>query len=94
MTAVDTPPKQQLILPGSLEFSIALSEIPPIPTWRAEAERSAGEVYFICLPGEMGLMQAVDRQRWEEYCNDGELDDRMDEIDELDAQLEGVIYAP
>jgi hypothetical protein len=81
-----------LILPGTLEFNIALAEIPPVPTWRKEAERTNGETYLICRAGSMGLMEAVSRQEWLEYCNDGELDDRQDEIDAQDAILEGVIY--
>lgn len=83
-----------LILPGSLEYAIALTEIPPVPTWRAEAARTNGETYLICRAGGSGLMEAVDRQTWLEYCNDGELDERQDEIDELDEQLEGVILCP
>lgn len=80
-----------LILPGTLEFSLALQEIPPVPTWRAHAEQSNGQTYLICRSGSMGLMEAVDRQTWLEYVNGGELDERQAEIDELDAQLEGVI---
>lgn len=81
-----------LILPGSLEFNLALQEIPPVPTWRAEAERTNGETYLICRAGQHGLMEAVDRRTWEEYCYGGELDIRSDEIDDLDQQLEGVIW--
>lgn len=81
-----------LILPGTLEFNLALAQIPPVPTWRKEAERTNGETYLICRAGSMGLMEDVTRQEWEEYCNDGELDQRQDEIDAHDAALEGVIY--
>lgn len=81
-----------LILPGTLEFAIALSEIPPVPTWRAEFERANGEGYLICRPGSLGLMESVDRKTFLEYCNDGELDQRQAEIDEHDEALEGVIY--
>jgi hypothetical protein len=81
-----------LILPGTLEFNLALAEIPPVPTWRKEAERTNGETYLICRAGSLGLMEAVDRQTWLEYVNDGELDERQDEIDAHDAALEGVIY--
>jgi hypothetical protein len=81
----------ELILPGSLEFEIALAGIPPVPTWRAEAERTNGETYLICRAGSLGLMEAVTRQEWEEYCNDGELDERQLEIDAHDQALEGVV---
>lgn len=81
-----------LILPGTLEFSIALSEIPPVPTWRAEFERANGEGYLICRPGSLGLMESVSRKEWEEYCYDGELDERQVEIDQHDEELEGVIW--
>ncbi len=81
-----------LILPGTLEFSLALQEIPPVPTWRAEAERSNGETYLICRAGGMGLMEAVDRQTWLEYCHDGELDERTEEIEALEDATAGVIY--
>lgn len=80
-----------LILPGTLEFSIALTEIPPVPTWRAQAEKSNGDTYLICRSGSLGLMEAVTRKEWEDYVYGGELDDRMDEIEELEDQLEGVI---
>ncbi|MFQ4134761.1 hypothetical protein PGN35_000405 [Nodosilinea sp. PGN35] len=82
-----------LILPGTLEFDIALAEIPPVPTWRAEFERQNGETYLICRPGSMGLMEVVNRQQWLEYCNDGELDERQLEIDDHDDALEGVVFA-
>jgi hypothetical protein len=81
-----------LILPGTLEFALALQEIPPVPTWRAEAERTNGETYLICRHGEMGLMEAVDRKTWEDYCYGGELDLRSDEIDDLDESLSGIVY--
>lgn len=81
-----------LILPGTLEFNLALAEIPPVPTWRQEAERTNGETYLICRSGSMGLMEAVNRQEWEEYVYGGELDERQDEIDEQDGILESVIY--
>jgi hypothetical protein len=81
-----------LILPGTLEFNLALAQIPPVPTWRKEAERTNGETYLICRAGSLGLMEAVDRKTWLEYVNDGELDERQDEIDAFDAALEGVNY--
>lgn len=85
--------RSDLILPGTLEFSIALSEIPPVPTWRAQAEKTNGDTYLICRSGSLGLMEAVDRKTWEDYVYGGELDERQDEIDELEDQLEGVIFA-
>lgn len=81
-----------LILPGTLDFALALAEIPPVPTWRKEAERTNGETYLICRSGSLGLMEAVSRQEWLEYVNDGELDARQAEIDEHEAALEGVVY--
>lgn len=81
----------ELILPGTLEFSLALAEIPPVPTWRKEAERTNGETYLICRAGSLGLMETVDRKTWLEYCYDGELDERQAEIDAQDAILDGVV---
>jgi hypothetical protein len=81
----------ELILPGTLEFSLALAEIPPVPTWRKEAERTNGETYLICRAGSLGLMETVDCQTWLEYCYDGELDERQAEIDAQDAILDGVV---
>lgn len=82
-----------LILPGTLEFDIALTSIPPVPTWRAEAERTGGETYLICRSGEFGLMEAVDRQTFEDYCYGGELDERQRELDELDERTGNIIIA-
>jgi hypothetical protein len=81
-----------LILPGTLEYNLALADIPPVPTWRTEAERTGGDTYLICRAGSHGLMESVTRQEWEEYVNDGELDERQLEIDAHDAALESVIY--
>ncbi len=81
-----------LILPGSLEFDLALADIPPVPTWRANFERANGEGYLICRAGSLGLMESVSYQEWLEYCNDGELDARQAEIDAHDEALEGIIY--
>jgi hypothetical protein len=81
-----------LILPGTLEFDLALAEIPPVPTWRKDFERANGEGYLISRPGSMGLMESVSYLEWLEYCNDGEFDERQREIDEQDAALEGIIY--
>lgn len=80
-----------LILPGTLEFDIALTQIPPVPTWRKEAERTNGETYLICRAGGLGLMEAVDRATWEEYCYGGELDERQLEIDDHDERTDGLI---
>lgn len=82
-----------LILPGTLEYSIALTEIPPVPTWRAQAEQTNGDTYLICRSGQFGLMEAVTKKEWEDYVYGGELDQRQDELDELDEQLDGVIIA-
>ena len=81
-----------LILPGSLEFDLALADIPPVPTWRANFERANGEGYLIVRPGSLGLMESVTRQEWEDYVYGGEFDERQAEIDEHDAALENVIY--
>jgi hypothetical protein len=81
-----------LILPGTLAYDLALAEIPPVPTWRKEAERTNGETYLIALPGSCGLMEAVSRQRWLEYCNDGELDQRMEEVEAHEQSLSNVIF--
>ena len=82
-----------LILPGTLEFDIALGEIPPVPTWRKEVERTNGETYLICRSGGLGLMEAVDRATWEEYCYGGELDERQLEIDDHDERTSNLIFA-
>jgi hypothetical protein len=82
-----------LILPGTLEFDLALAEIPPVPTWRKEFERANGEGYLIARAGSFGLLESVTRQEWEEYINDGEFDQRQNEIDAHDNAIEGVICA-
>ena len=82
-----------LILPGSLEYAIALTEIPPVPTWRALADKTNGEMALIALPGSEGVLQAVTMARYREYMEDGEFDARQDEIEAQDAQLDGVIIA-
>ena len=82
-----------LILPGTLAFNIALTQIPPLPTWRAEMEKGSGQAFMICRPGSMGLMESVTEEEWVEYMNDGEYDARQEEIDALDEELEGVIIA-
>lgn len=74
-----------LILPGSLEWDLAVREIPPAPSWRAMADKTNGEMALIALPGNHGLMEAVPMNRFWEYCYDGELDARQDEIDELNS---------
>lgn len=70
-----------LLLPGSLEFEIAKRELPPPPGWRQFAEKTNGQMAMIGLPGQFGLLEAVSLQRFDEYCNDGELDARQEEID-------------
>lgn len=84
-------PKSDLILPGTLAYSIALTQIPPVPTWRQEAERTNGETYLICRPGSQGLMEAVSYKEWVDFMEGGELDARQEEVDALDEELEGVI---
>lgn len=83
----------RLILPGTLEFDLALAEIPPVPTWRAEAERTGGETYLICRSGEFGLMEAVDKATFEDFCYGGELDERQSEIDALDERTGDITLA-
>lgn len=90
-TLIPTDPDVGLILPGSLAYSIALTEIPPVPTWRAEADRTNGETYLICRAGSQGLMESVGYKEWIDYVYGGELDERQDEIDALEDDLEGVI---
>lgn len=90
-TLIPTDPDVGLILPGSLAYSIALTEIPPVPTWRAEADRTNGETYLICRAGSQGLMESVGYKEWIDYVYGGELDERQDELDALEDDLEGVI---
>lgn len=80
-----------LILPGTLEYALALQDIPPVPTWRAAMLSGNGEAYVICRSGSQGLMETVSRADWIDYCEGGELDQRMDEIEELEAQVEGIL---
>lgn len=90
-TLIPTDPDVGLILPGSLAYAVALTEIPPVPTWRAEAERTNGETYLICRAGSQGLMEPVSYVEWLDYINGGELDERQAEVDALEEELEGVI---
>jgi len=83
----------ELILPGTLEFSIASQSLPPPPGWRAEADRTNGAMALIAPLGQSGLMEVVPLERAWEYAYDGELDERMDEIEfdepEVDLWLPG-----
>ncbi len=70
-----------LILPGTLEFAIATQALPPPPGWQAEADRTGGNMALIAPLGNGGLMEVVPLHRAWEYAYDGELDERMDEIE-------------
>ncbi|WP_156119957.1 hypothetical protein [Leptolyngbya sp. KIOST-1] len=80
-----------LILPGTVAYAVALTEIPPVPTWRAEAGQE--KTYMICRAGQQGLMESVTYKEWADYVYGGELDERQEEIDTLDDELEGLILA-
>lgn len=79
-----------LILPGSLAYQHAIQELPPPPDWQDKADRSGGEVALIAPLGSDGLLETVSLDRALEYMHDGELDQRMDEIE----QLEPLIWLP
>ncbi len=73
-----------LILPGTLEYSLAVQDLPPPPGWLNQAHRTGGDMAIIALPGSNGVMQCVSLDRAMEFIHDGELDQRMDEIEELE----------
>ena len=75
-----------LILPGSLEYMVASWEIPVFPGAMDFVNRTNGECHFICRPGSGGLLEAVTLEEFEEFANDGELDERQDELEEIWAQ--------
>lgn len=80
-----------LILPGSLEYALALQHLPPPPGWGAMAAKTNGEMALIGTVGGNGLMEAVTLERFLEYANDGELEAREAEVAALDAETDGVI---
>ncbi len=77
-----------LILPGTLEWVIATQDLPPPPGWTEELHRTGGERAIICPLGQNGLMEVVPLARALEYMHDGELDERMDEIEEYEADAD------
>lgn len=77
-----------LILPGTLEFALATQSLPPPPGWKDEADRTNGEMALIAPLGGSGLMEVVPLSRAWEYAYDGELDERMEEIEETEPDVE------
>lgn len=77
-----------LILPGTLEFYLECQELPPPPGWLNELHKSGGERAIIAPLGTNGMMEVVTLDRAMEYMHDGELDQRMDEIEELEADID------
>lgn len=80
-----------LILPGSLEYLLAEQELGLFPGAMDLVNQMAGEVAFICRPGNGNLLEAVTLKEFEEYCNDGEADARQAELEEQWA-LEDAIF--
>lgn len=77
-----------LILPGTLEFYLECQNIPPPPGWQEEVNRTGGAVALVAPVGQCGLMEVVPLSRAAEYMHDGELDQRQDEIEELDGAID------
>ncbi len=77
-----------LILPGTLEWAIACEELPPPPGWLDELHQTGGNRAIICPLGQNGLMEMVSLDRALEYMHDGELDQRMDEIEAEEPPLD------
>lgn len=75
------PLSKVLILPGSLDFELAIQDLPPPPGWQQEAAKRGGEIALIGTVGGFGMMEAVPISRFHEYVYDGELDERQEEID-------------
>lgn len=78
-----------LILPGSLAYQMAIQDLPPPPDLKDTVD-SGGEVALIAPLGCGGLLKAVPLDRALEYMHDGELEQRMDEIEEL----EPIVWLP
>lgn len=76
-----------LILPGSLEFELAKRDLPPPPGWRQFAAKTNGEMALIGRAGQCGMLEAVSLQRFAEYCNDGELDERQEELEAEEEEI-------
>lgn len=84
-----------LILPGSLEYNLAIQDLPPPPGWLEDARKTGGEMALVALPGSNGLLQAVSLDRAYEYIEDGELDARQEELTELEAlEPDPVLWLP
>jgi len=63
-----------LILPGSLEYQIALESLPLPPDWERWAQRTNGNFSIVVIPGTGGIMRCVDHAEASEFVGDGEFD--------------------
>jgi hypothetical protein len=69
-----------LLLPGQPGFSETLHRLPP--DWRAIAYQSGGDANFIVRPGNYGLVEYAAPEQVDEYLEDGEFDDRCQELEQ------------
>ncbi|MBF2016297.1 MAG: hypothetical protein IGS23_14050 [Rivularia sp. T60_A2020_040] len=65
-----------IILPGTTLFKETVAELQTLQI----VFNSDAEYNFIALPGNNGLLEAVTPQRTIEYLEDGEYDQRLQEI--------------
>lgn len=75
-----------LILPGNPLFDLTLATSIP-PGWRQIADRAGEQTAFVAS-AESGILRPVDRHDLTEYLYDGEYDERMEAIEEIDSGLD------
>lgn len=77
-----------LILPGDPEFDFTLGIAPP-PGWQEKA-KDDDQYAFVARLGS-GILEAVNREEFDEYVYGGEYDERLEEIgDDPDWECESV----
>lgn len=69
---------KDLILPGSVEYEVALGTLPF--GWRHDAHRLSGECAFVA-DGETGLLRTVSTREMWDYVFSGEYDERLAKTD-------------
>lgn len=71
----------KLILPGTLEYQIALDELPLPPDWERWAARTNGNFSIVVIPGTGGIMHCVEHRESAEFVGDGHFDTVCEEVD-------------
>lgn len=70
-----------IILPGTLEYQIAIEHLPLPPDWERWAARTNGDFSIVVIPGTGGLMRCVPHEEAAEFTGDGEFDAEVQAIE-------------